>query len=112
MCETHPERLFEECSHYCELITSPKQAPRVVQIAMQQAISQGGVSVIVLPGDIAGLEADDGPTPAVVRTHPVVQLTADELQRLADLITASERVRSLAVSAARLRTTSRWRWPS
>jgi pyruvate dehydrogenase (quinone) len=49
--ETHPERLFEECSHYCELITSSKQAPRVVQIAMQRALSQGGVSVIVLPGD-------------------------------------------------------------
>jgi pyruvate dehydrogenase (quinone) len=90
--ETHPERLFEECSHYCELITSPKQAPRVVQIAMQRAISQGGVSVIVLPGDVAGMEAVDGSTPAVARTHPLIQPAPDELQRLADLINTSKRV--------------------
>src|SRR3954466_2975258 len=23
--ETHPERLFQECSHYCELIATPRQ---------------------------------------------------------------------------------------
>jgi pyruvate dehydrogenase (quinone) len=89
--ETHPERLFEECSHFCELITSPKQAPRIVQIAMQRAISQGGVSVIVLPGDVAGQDAADGPTPAVARTHPVIQPAPDELQRLAELINRSQR---------------------
>src|ERR1700678_2562039 len=26
--ETHPESLFKECSHYCELISSPNQMPR------------------------------------------------------------------------------------
>src|SRR5271170_2459411 len=43
--ETHPQLLFQECSHYCELISSPEQMPRVVQIAMQEAVSRGGVSV-------------------------------------------------------------------
>src|SRR5437867_8863218 len=27
--ETHPETLFKECSHYCELISSANQMPRV-----------------------------------------------------------------------------------
>jgi MFS family permease len=35
--ETHPERLFQECSHYCELISNPRQAPRVIRSAMQHA---------------------------------------------------------------------------
>src|SRR5476651_2017725 len=46
--ETHPEHLFAQCSHYCELISQPEQMPRVLEIAMQTAISKRGVSVVVL----------------------------------------------------------------
>ena len=51
--ETHPEHLFAQCSHYCELVSHPEQMPRVLEIAIQTAISRRGVSVIVLPGDVA-----------------------------------------------------------
>src|SRR5437660_4106907 len=51
--ETHPEHLFAQCSHYCELISQPEQMPRVLEIAMQTAIARRGVSVVALPGDIA-----------------------------------------------------------
>src|SRR5262252_4851406 len=54
--ETHPDQLFRECSHYCELVSNPHQAPRVLQSALQHAVSKRGVSVIVLPGDVAALE--------------------------------------------------------
>ena len=37
--ETHPEHLFAQCSHYCELISQPEQMPRVLEIAIQTAIS-------------------------------------------------------------------------
>src|ERR671932_1144391 len=43
--ETHPDQLFRECSHYCELISNPHQMPRTLQLAMQHAISQRGVGV-------------------------------------------------------------------
>src|SRR5712664_2149985 len=55
--ETHPERLFLDCSHYCELVSQPAQMPRTLEIAMQTAISRQGVAVVVLPGDIALKEA-------------------------------------------------------
>src|SRR5258708_13829770 len=55
--ETRPEHLFAQCSHYCETISHPEQMPRVLEIAMQTAISKRGVSVIALPGDIAMREA-------------------------------------------------------
>src|SRR6202041_193054 len=48
--ETHPQNLFQECSHYCEMISNPAQFERVLHIAMQTAIGKGGVGVIVLPG--------------------------------------------------------------
>ena len=51
--ETHPEHLFAQCSHYCELISQPEQMPRILEIAMQTALSRRGVSVIALPGDVA-----------------------------------------------------------
>src|SRR5271170_2618594 len=28
--ETHPERLFRDCSHYCEIVTDPSQLPGVL----------------------------------------------------------------------------------
>ena len=51
--ETHPEQLFRECSHYCELVSHPEQMPRILEIAIQTAVSRRGVSVVVLPGDVA-----------------------------------------------------------
>lgn len=55
---THPEYLFQECSDYCEVITTAKQMPRSLTMAIQTAVARSGVSVVVLPGDVAGLEAD------------------------------------------------------
>ena len=43
--ETHPERLFLDCSHFCQLVGSEKQMPRLAQSAMQISVSRGGVSV-------------------------------------------------------------------
>ena len=55
--ETHPEILFKECSHFCELVSQPSQVPRLVEIAIQTALSKRGVAVIVVPGDVALREA-------------------------------------------------------
>src|ERR1700693_6454373 len=35
--ETHPDQLFRDCSHYCELISQTSQVPRVLEIAGQTA---------------------------------------------------------------------------
>src|ERR1700683_5147645 len=51
--ETHPEHLFKDCSHYCELVSQPEQMPRVLGIAMRTAIARQGVAVVIIPGDIA-----------------------------------------------------------
>jgi pyruvate dehydrogenase (quinone) len=50
--ETHPELLFKECSHYCELISSAHQMPRTLEIAIREAVGKRGVSVVVIPGDL------------------------------------------------------------
>src|SRR6201991_1448621 len=55
--ETHPDQLFGQCSHYCELISQPEQMPRVLEIGMQTALSKRGVAVVALPGDVAMRDA-------------------------------------------------------
>src|ERR1700729_1292514 len=49
--ETHPQELFRECSVYCELISTREQLPRILQVAMRSALQQGGVAVVVVPGE-------------------------------------------------------------
>src|SRR6201985_1347558 len=50
--ETRPDQLFSQCSHYCELVSQPEQMPRVLEVAMQTALSRRGVAVIAIPGDV------------------------------------------------------------
>ena len=50
--ETHPERLFVECSSYCELISQAGQMPRVARSAVQHALGRRGVSVLAISGDV------------------------------------------------------------
>ena len=91
--ETHPEILFKECSHYCELISNPKQFERVLHIAMQSAVGKGGVSVIALPGDVAGMEmAADGSSRSLIGHRPSVRPCENDLAKLADLINSSKKV--------------------
>src|SRR5712672_4462969 len=61
--ETHPQSLFKECSHYCELISGANQMPRILEIAIRQAVGRRGVSVIVIPGDVALQSASAAPVP-------------------------------------------------
>jgi pyruvate dehydrogenase (quinone) len=91
--ETHPQNLFQECSHYCELITNPAQFERVLHIAMQNAIGKGGVGVVVLPGDVVALEV---PAQAVSRSlvtqRPSIRPGEKDLAQLADLINSAKKV--------------------
>src|SRR5215510_1483540 len=83
--ETHPEHLFAQCSHYCELISQPEQMPRVLEIAMQTAISKRGVAVIALPGDVALRDAvHEGPRVHFSDQQPAVCPSEEELNILAE----------------------------
>jgi pyruvate dehydrogenase (quinone) len=91
--ETHPDQLFRECSHYCELVSSPRQMPRVLQTAMQHAVSKRGVAVIVLSGDVAAQEVPSKSfAHGLVTALPVVRPADADLARLANLLNKGKRV--------------------
>ena len=91
--ETHPTELFRECSHYCELVSNPEQLPQVLEIAMRKAILNRGVSVIVLPGDVALKPAPE--EARMVWNAPQVPLMLPniaELETLAEVLNRSKNI--------------------
>ena len=91
--ETHPENLFRECSHYCELISQPEQMPRILEIAMQTAIARRGVAVVVLPGNVALRQAPyQEPRLHFPEPKPTVVPSEDEIVHLAAVLNQAKRV--------------------
>jgi pyruvate dehydrogenase (quinone) len=99
--ETHPQALFQECSHYCELISSANQMPRTLEIAIRRAVGMRGVSVVVMPGDVALQPASAAPAtkPAgLLPSRAVVRPAPADLERLATLLNGKGRVTVLCGS--------------
>ncbi|MSR99304.1 pyruvate dehydrogenase [Arthrobacter sp. BL-252-APC-1A] len=94
--ETHPDRLFTECSVYSELVSTTDQAPRVMHSAIQHAVALHGVSVVTIPGDIAGQRAT-APTPEPALCRPATMVPAAESIR--ELAAAVNEARKVAVFA-------------
>ena len=90
--ETHPEHLFAQCSNYCELISQPEQMPRVLEIAMQTAISRRCVSVVSIPGDVALRDAVEGPRLHFPPPTPTVCPADEEIATLAKLLNKSKKI--------------------
>jgi pyruvate dehydrogenase (quinone) len=91
--ETHPEHLFAQCSHYCELISQPEQMPRVLEIAIQTALARRGVSVIALPGDVALRDAvEQEPRLHFPEPKPKVCPSDDEITALARILNQSKKI--------------------
>src|SRR5271166_1799870 len=99
--ETHPENLFRECSHYCELVANANQMPRALEIGIREAVGKRGVSVIVIPGDVAlqqATTATTAPNVSLLPPQPVVTPKADDIKALAALLNGAERITLLCGS--------------
>jgi len=94
--ETHPQELFRECSVYVEYVADPVQMPRLLEIAMREAIEKRGVAVLVIPGDVLLAEAKDDRVTRIERTTPRIVPSEAELQRTADLLNGADRITILA----------------
>jgi pyruvate dehydrogenase (quinone) len=91
--ETHPEHLFAQCSHYCELVSHPEQMPRVLELAMQTAVSRRGVAVVAIPGDIALQDATAAsPRLRFPPPNPKVCPSDEELDTLARILDPSKKI--------------------
>ncbi|WP_458315420.1 ubiquinone-dependent pyruvate dehydrogenase [Mycolicibacterium brisbanense] len=92
--ETHPQQLFGECSVYCELVSTPEMAPRILEMAMRAAVEEKGVAVVVVPGEIflARTGGSGWTSRPVLPTHSIMRPDDESVRRAADLLNAAERV--------------------
>lgn len=91
--ETHPQELFRECSHYCELVSNPEQLPQVLGIAMRKAILNRGVSVVVLPGDVALKPAPEEASASwYPPQQPMIIPQLAELEKLTELLNQAKNI--------------------
>jgi pyruvate dehydrogenase (quinone) len=75
--------------------------PRVLEMAIREAVGKRGVSVVVIPGDVALQPAADAPPPkaaGLLPTRPVVMPGRSDLDRLAALLNGDGRVTILCGS--------------
>ncbi len=93
--ETHPQNLFRECSHYCELVSDVSQMPYVLENAIRAAVGQRGVAVVVIPGDIALRKAPRRAPSALrglVLAAPAITPAAEQLKGLAGMLNEARRI--------------------
>ena len=92
--ETHPQELFRECSVYCELVSTPEMAPRIVEMAMRAAVEENGVAVVVIPGEIFDHRADASSwnIRAVTATRSITRPDDESLRQAAAILNDSHAV--------------------
>jgi pyruvate dehydrogenase (quinone) len=95
--ETHPQDFYRELAVYTELVSIPEQLPRVLEIAMRTAITECGVAVVVIPGEVFLAEAPRNLRVRPVRTATAVVRPGDEaLTAAAEVLNKAKAVTILA----------------
>lgn len=91
--DTRPDWIFADCTKFLGVATTALQMPRLAELAMQAAILERGVGMVVLPGDV-GREEIDNPLLAhpIATARPLTLPVPDDLNALADLINRSKKI--------------------
>jgi pyruvate dehydrogenase (quinone) len=90
--ETHPERIFRDCSHYCEAAYTAVQAATMSRLAIQSAITKRGVGLVCIPGDtLAQPAAVDLPAHPFFTDPPRIRPTDDDLDKFAQILNSAQR---------------------
>jgi pyruvate dehydrogenase (quinone) len=91
--ETNTIKLFDDCSYYNQIATTPAQLPRMLQAGIQYALNKKGVSVIGLPGDITKMDAEDITT-SLKTYNPVAEVkpSQNDLKHLSALINQHNKI--------------------
>ena len=99
--EVDQKKIYEQHSHFCEYISHPSQARRIVTKAAQAALTKKGVAVVIVNGDMFMESDDDEMDWAVYRPQPVSRPSDAEMAELAALVDAAGKVTVYAGIGAR-----------
>ncbi|MGW6979655.1 thiamine pyrophosphate-dependent enzyme [Streptomyces sp. NPDC054932] len=99
--EVDNDLLFRDVAVHRATVTTPDQMPRLLESAVRAAVTQGGVAVLTVPGDLGDQElSDDRPTRFGL-DRAVTRPDDPALARAAELLNAASRVTLLVGQGAR-----------
>jgi pyruvate dehydrogenase (quinone) len=91
--ETNTIKLFDDCSHYNQVATTPKQFPRMMQAGIQAALHRKGVSVIGVPGDLTSMDTEEIMTSTInYNPVPIICPSDEDLGKLAALLNQHKKI--------------------
>ncbi|MXO67009.1 thiamine pyrophosphate-dependent enzyme [Altericroceibacterium endophyticum] len=99
--EVDQKKIYEQHSHFCEYISHPSQARRIVTKAAQAALTKKGVAVVIVNGDMFTETDDDAMDWEVYRPQPVCRPSDAEMAELAALVDGADKVSVYAGIGAR-----------
>lgn len=99
--EMDQKRVYEQASVFCEAISHPDQARRIVAKAAQAALAHRGVAVIVVNGDMFKEKTQDALDWTVMRASPRILPREADIDRIAALVAGADAVTLYAGIGAR-----------
>lgn len=99
--ELDQRKIYEQYSVFCEYISHPDQARRIVVQAAQAALTKGGVAVVIVNGDMFEEDSKDDMPWSVHRPKSHLRPTDEDLDALAAKLNAARTVTLYAGIGAR-----------
>ena len=100
--EVDNDALFADVAVFNKTVISADQLPGMLQEAVNAALSERGVAVLSLPGDVGGLDLPRGTKPSVFVGPPQPAAAAmNDVRVVADLINGAKKVTLLVGQGAR-----------
>lgn len=100
--EVDNDAVFADVACYRATLMSPEQMPHLLEAAVNAALSQRGVAVLSIPGDVGSLEVPDGTrVPRFVAPSPPVAAAAADVRTVASVLDDAKRVTLLVGQGAR-----------
>ncbi len=91
--ETNPEQIFSGCCNYVGMISTPAAMPRISELALQAAILERGVGMVIVPGDVAAMTVENPMLAHPILTdRPVSRPTDAALERAVEMIGKAKKI--------------------
>jgi pyruvate dehydrogenase (quinone) len=84
--------VYKGCSVFCEMIITPESALRLTVAACQAALTRRGVAVLIVPADVAALDAADELPFSLHFKPPVIRPSDADLDEVAGLLAAGTNI--------------------
>ena len=100
--EVNNDVLFADVAVFSATVSTPEQAPGLIEQAVNTALAERGVAVLSIPGDVGDLEVPKGtPVPRFLEPASSTVPDAAELQKVAAVLNAADKVTLLVGIGAR-----------